>query len=255
MTHKPNPLPNSTRRGLVASFALLGASGALLSTLPGCAATPAPVDYAALLASAQRPDADRNADARRMPVDLLRLSLVRPGMSVLDISAGGGYTTQVMSVAVGGSGKVWAQTPKPGPVLVSRAKAPSNIEVLVRSFDDPFPADAPRVDLVTLVLSYHDIVNTPIDRMKMNRAMFTALKPGGRLVIMDHSGRPGSGLTETNTFHRIEEAALRREIEAAGFVFDADSAAWRNPADARSMHYNEAKPSSDKFALRFMRPR
>jgi predicted methyltransferase len=162
----------------------------------------------------------------------------------------------VFSVAVGATGKVWAQAPKPGPALLARAKAtPSAIEVLARPFDDPFPADAPRVDLVTLVLSYHDIVNTPTDRMKMNRAMFDALKPGGRLVIMDHSGRPGTGLTETQTLHRIDEAALRREIEAAGFVFEADGAAWRNPADARASHYREAKPSSDKFALRFARPR
>lgn len=248
--------PNRTRRGLVANLALLGASGALVSTLPGCAALQPPMDYAPVLASPLRPDADRKADARRMPADLLQLAGVRPGMTVLDISAGGGYTTQVMSVAVGERGKVWAQAPKPGPALVARAKAPpSNIEVLMRPFDDPFPADAARVDLVTLVLSYHDIVNTTTDRMKMNRAMFNALKPGGRLVIMDHSGRPGSGLSETNTFHRIEEAVLRREVEAAGFVFEADSAAWRNPADGRATHYNEAKPSSDKFALRFVRPR
>jgi predicted methyltransferase len=91
--------------------------------------------------------------------------------------------------------------------------------------------------------------------MKMNRAMFNALKPGGRLVIMDHSGRPGTGTTETKSLHRIDEQALRREVEAAGFVLEADSAAWRNPADPRDVHYNQAKPQSDKFALRFVRPR
>ena len=140
--------------------------------------------------------------------------------------------------------------------FIGRAKAPaSNIEVLARAFDDPFPADAPRVDRVTLILSYHDIVNTPTDRMRMNRAMLDALKPGGRLVVMDHSGRPGTGLTETNTLHRIEEVTMRRELEAAGFVFEADSRAWRNPADARDLHYSKATPYSDKFALRFVRPR
>jgi predicted methyltransferase len=250
------PQPHRSRRSFVSNLALLGASGAVLATLPGCAAfAPAP-DYDAVVASPLRPDADRKADARRLPADLLRLAMVRPGMSVLDISAGGGYTTQVMSTAVGERGRVWAQAPKPGPALLARAKAaPANIEVLARAFDDPFPADAPRVDLVTLILSYHDIVNTPTDRMKMNRAMFNALKPGGRLVMMDHSGRPGTGIAETNTLHRIEEPVLRREIEAAGFVFEADSAAWRNAADPRDTHWNQAKPSSDKFALRFVRPR
>ena len=250
------PQPDRSRRSIVAHLALLGASGTVLSTLPGCAAlSPAP-DYDALLASPLRPNDDRKADARRLPAELLRLARVRTGMSVLDLSAGGGFTTQVMSVAVGERGRVWAQAPKPGPALLARAKAPpANIEVLTRPFDDPFPVDAPRVDLVTLVLSYHDIVNTLTDRVKMNRAMFDALKPGGRLVVLDHSGRAGSGLAETRTLHRIEEAALRREVEAAGFVFEADSAAWRNPADPRDIHYNQAKPSSDKFALRFARPR
>lgn len=250
------PQPHRSRRSFVSNLALLGASGAALATLPGCAAfAPAP-DYDAVLASPLRPDADRKADARRLPADLLRLTMVRPGMSVLDISAGGGYTTQVMSTAVGERGRVWAQAPKPGPALLARAKAaPANIEVLARAFDDPFPADVPRVDLVTLILSYHDIVNTPTDRMKMNRALLAALRPGGRLVVMDHSARDGAGLSATETFHRIEEAVMRKEIEAAGFVFEAASQAWRNENDERDRHYNQAKPFSDKFALRFVRPR
>lgn len=251
----PAPV-DPVRRSLMARLSLLGASGITLGTLGGCAMTGGAIDYDAVLSSPWRPNDDRKADARRRPADLLRLAGVRPGMSVLDISAGGGFTTQVMSVAVGERGKVWAQAVKPSPTLIARSKAaPGNIEVLMRPFDDPFPADAPRVDRVTLILSYHDIVNTPTDRMKMNRAMLVALKPGGMLVVMDHSGRPGTGTTETRSLHRIEEGAMRREIEAAGFVFEADSAAWRNPDDPRDMHYNKAVPSSDKFALRFVRPR
>jgi predicted methyltransferase len=248
--------PDRKRRGIAASLAMIAAPWGLVATLPGCAARPEAIDVEQVLASPRRPDADRKADVRRQPADLLRLAMVRPGMVVLDIWAGGGYTTQVMSAAVGDTGKVWAHTPTARPALDARAAAPSsNIQVLVRPSDDPFPADAPRVDLVTLVLSYHDIVNTPTDRLKMNRALFAALKPGGRLVVMDHSAKAGAGLTGTNTFHRIEEATMRREIEAAGFVFEADSQAWRNPTDTRDMHYNKATPFSDKFALRFVRPR
>jgi predicted methyltransferase len=248
--------PDRKRRGIAASLAMIAAPWGLIATLPGCATQPSAIDYDPVLASPRRPDADRKADVRRQPADLLRLAMVRPGMSVLDIWAGGGYTTQVMSAAVGDRGKVWAHTPTPRPALEARAAAPgSNIEILLRPSDDPFPANAPRVDLVTLVLSYHDIVNTPTDRLKMNRAMFAALKPGGRLVVMDHSAREGAGLSGTSTFHRIEESTLRGEVEAAGFVFEADSQAWRNPTDTRDMHYNKATPFSDKFALRFVRPR
>jgi len=246
---------NRDRRSLIANLGLLGGGAALLSSLQGCAALGGLPDPAQVVDSPLRPTDDRKADARRLSEELLRLTGARPGMSVLDISAGGGYTTQVMSVAVAERGRVFAQAVKPSPTLIGRSKAPpANIEVLARAFDDPFPPDAARVDLVTLILSYHDIVNTPTDRMKMNRAMLAALKPGGRLVVMDHSGRPGTGIAETRRFHRIEEATMRAEIEAAGFVFEADSQAWRNPNDPRDMHYNKAVPSSDKFALRFVRP-
>jgi predicted methyltransferase len=248
--------PDGRRRGIAASLALVAAPWGLLSTLSGCATQPQAMDVDKVLASPRRPDTDRKADARRQPADLLRLAMVRPGMRVLDIWAGGGYTTQVMSAAVGDTGRVFAHTPTPRPALDTRVAAPSsNIELLLRPSDDPFPADAPRVDLVTLILSYHDIVNTPTDRLKMNRALLAALRPGGRLVVMDHSARAGAGLTGTSTFHRIEEATMRKEIEAAGFVFEADSQAWRNPTDTRDMHYNKATPFSDKFALRFVRPR
>ncbi|MCE2946377.1 MAG: class I SAM-dependent methyltransferase [bacterium] len=268
----PSSLPDGRRRGIAASLALIAAPWGLASALSGCATQPGgsgpasgtgqaltPAQLAEIekvLASPARPDADRKADVRRQPADLLRLAMVRPGMRVLDIWAGGGYTTQVMSAAAGSTGKVWAHTPTVRPPLEARAKAPgSNIEVLVRPTEDPYPANLPRVDLVTLILSYHDIVNTPTDRMKMNRALLAALRPGGRLVVMDHSARDGAGLSATETFHRIEEAVMRKEIEAAGFVFEADSAAWRNKADPRDTHWNQAKPSSDKFALRFVRPR
>jgi predicted methyltransferase len=249
-------MKRSTSRRMVLSIL----SGTAIALASGCALLPGggdAVDVEALLVSPLRSENDRVADARRKPAELISFAQVRRGMTVLDVSAGGGYTTQVMALAVGPQGKVWAQVQKPGAVLEKRLAQPgqTNIELIIRPFEDPFPASAPRVDLVTLVLSYHDIVNTPNDRMRMNRAMFAALKPGGRLVIMDHSGRPGTGLSETNTLHRIEEKALRAEVEAAGFVLEAQSDAWRNPADARDKHSGDAAATGDRFALRFVRPR
>ena len=214
-------------------------------------------DVAAVLASPQRTDDDRKSDAGRRPAELLRFAQVAPGMRVLDIAAGGGYTAELMALAVGPQGRVWAQIDKPRPGLERRlAEHPQpNLEALLRPFDDPFPAEAPRLDLITFVLSYHDIAYTPVDRAKMNRALFTALKPGGRLLLIDHAAKAGTGVADTRTLHRIDEQTVRSEVEAAGFVLEAQSAFLRNPSDPREQGFYDMSMPADRFALRFVRPR
>ncbi len=211
---------------------------------------------AAILASPLRTDRDRQADARRQPLELLKLAKVAPGMSILDISSGGGYTAQVLAVAVGSTGKVWAQIAKPAPALDARLAATPqpNFQILARPFDDLFPSELPRVDGATLILSYHDIVNTSTDRAKMNQAIFNALKPGGFLVVMDHAAKAGTGLNDTSTLHRIDEQAVVAELVAVGFKADTKSDAWRNAADTHELHSNKMETTSDRFALRFVRP-
>jgi predicted methyltransferase len=181
---------------------------------------------------------------------------VRPGMRVLDVSAGGGYTSQLLALAVGPSGTVYAQTPRPGETLTKRlADHPqSNLVLVTRPFDDLVPDDAPKLDLVTLVLNYHDISYLPVDRARMNARIFAALKPGGRYVIVDHSGRPGTGITEGRTLHRIDEAVVRDEVRKAGFVLDAEGDFLRNPADARDDASGQPRVPTDKFVLRFVKP-
>ena len=97
------------------------------------------------------------------------------------------------------------------------------IVAISRPFEDPVPPElaAERIDLVTLMFNYHDFGHLGVDRAAMNQAVFRALKPGGLYVIADHSGRPGTGISESGTLHRIEEAFLRQEVEAAG------SGCWR----------------------------
>jgi len=102
-----------------------------------------------------------------------------------------------------------------------------------RPMDDPFPPEAKDLDVVLSVLFYHDTVWQKVDREKMNRAVLAALKPGGAYVIVDRSGRPGTGTTETETLHRIEETALRGEVERAGFRLGAEGSFLRSPADTR----------------------
>jgi predicted methyltransferase len=233
----------------------------LLCVLAGCAApaaretAAAGASYRALLADPVRTDRDRRMDESRHPVELLQFAQVRPGMRVLDVSAGAGYTSQLLALAVGPAGKVWAQTPKPGPALSERMAAhpQSNLAVAARPFEDPVPPEAPPLDLVTLVLNYHDISYLPLDRDAMNRKIFAALKPGGHYVIVDHSALPGTGIAAGKTLHRIDEAFVMDEVKRAGFTLDAEGDFMRNPADTREGSSNQASPPSDKFVLRFVK--
>jgi predicted methyltransferase len=94
----------------------------------------------------------------------------------------------------------------------------------------------------------------PVDRAEMNKKMFAALKPGGYLVIADHSARPGDGATVGKTLHRIEESTLRQEVEAAGFKFVADADFLRNAADPRDAAVFHPKLPNDEFVLKYQKP-
>jgi predicted methyltransferase len=93
-----------------------------------------------------------------------------------------------------------------------------------------------------------------VDRAKLNQAVFTALKPGGLYIVADHSGRPGTGISESGTLHRVEEALVRREVEAAGFQFVAEGGFLRNPNDPRDHETPEPAQPKDEFVLKFRKP-
>ena len=116
------------------------------------------------------------------------------------------------------------------------------------------PANVPKLDLITLVLNYHDITYLPVDRARMNRRLFDALKPGGHFVVIDHSARTGADITVGKTLHRIDEAIVLAEVRKAGFVLEAEGDFLRNPADTREQSSLGAKIPTDKFALRFVKP-
>src|SRR5258708_28042709 len=106
-----------------------------------------------------------------------------------------------------------------------------NVVHVVRNFDDPVPPDVNGLDLITFFFAYHDVSYMPVDRAAMNTKMFAALKPGGFLIIADHSAKAGDGVNVAKTLHRIEESTLRQEIEAAGFRLSAQCACLRHPED------------------------
>jgi predicted methyltransferase len=94
----------------------------------------------------------------------------------------------------------------------------------------------------------------PVDRAEMNRKMFAALKPGGFLVIADHSAKPGDGTSVAKTLHRIEETTLRQEIEAAGFKLDAEGDFLHSPADPRDVPVFKPQVPVDEFVLKYQKP-
>jgi predicted methyltransferase len=226
------------------------------ATLGGGGAHAARAAYRQAIASPLRTEEDKAADARRKPLEFLEFAQVRPGMQVLDVSAGDGYTTQLLALAVGDKGTVWAQTPKMRPGFEARLKQhpQANIIPVLQPFDDPAPRNAPGLDLVTLIFNYHDIANLPVDRAQMDRRLFDALKPGGHMVVLDHSARAGRGANDTWTLHRIDEALVVHELEQAGFRLEAAGDAFRNPADPRTQRIFDMNIPVDNFALRFVRP-
>src|SRR2546427_6720330 len=181
------------------------------------------VDYRAIVASPDRSEADRQTDQRRNPELLLAFTGVRPGMRVLDMGAGGGYSTELLARAVGSSGTVYGQdspgvSPRASERFDERAKMPAmrNVVRVLRDYDDPVPPGVRNLDLITFFFAYHDTAFMSVDRARMNHALFGALKPGGVLVIADHSAQAGAGISVAKSLHRIEEATLRRGNQAGG---------------------------------------
>jgi predicted methyltransferase len=233
----------------------------LCAAIAGCAGTlvapPTPASFDAVVANPVRTDQDRRTDAARHPAEFLAFAQVRPGMRVLDVSTGGGYTSQLLALAVGPDGVLYAQAPNPGATVRGRLSEhpQANFRLVARPFEDPVPDEARDLDLVTLVLNYHDIAYLPVDRARMNQRIFAALKPGGRYVIVDHAARPGTGVSDTRTLHRIDEAVVRAEVLQAGFVLDGEGTFLRNPDDPRDRSSGDSPFFTDKFVLRFVKPR
>lgn len=218
-------------------------------------------DYAGLLAAPDRSAADHKADQRRNPVPLLEFAGPRPGMKVLDMGAGAGYSTELMARAVAPDGMVYGQNPsdlgqKAKSAFAARLKTPAMKDAAadVRPFDDPIPPGVHDLDLITFLFYYHDTTYMKVDRAAMNKKMFAALKPGGLLIIADHAALPGQGVSVGHTLHRIDEATLRKELEAAGFRVIAEGNFWRNAADTHDYpSFRQDKPI-DNFVLKFQKP-
>jgi predicted methyltransferase len=244
------------------------ATVALISCLLGaaaCASTGRPMDVAAIVADASRPQADRDLDATRHPAELLSFLKIRAGDTVADVWPGD-YWDRLFADAVGPTGKVYAThladadeaerhtTPPTGSMPL--ADHPNVTVVVTRSGSFTLPSKA---DLIWFRQNYHDLYDKfmgPADVPAFNKAVFNALKPGGRFVIIDHAAVDGSKLAATEKLHRIDAAVVKADMAAAGFKFVGESNALRNPADDRTklVFDPSVRGKTDQFVYVFQRP-
>jgi predicted methyltransferase len=246
-------------QGALASLVLLATSVARAEDKTPSDKTP---NYEAIVASADRSDADRQADQRRQPAKMLAFAGVQTGMKILDMEASAGYSTELLARSVGPAGTVYAQDSaavierfvKDKFDIRAQKPAMKNVVHVVRDFDDPIPPDVAGLDMITFFFAYHDITYMQVDRAAMDKKMFSALKPGGFLIIADHSAKAGEGTSVAKTLHRIEESTLRQEIEAAGFKLVAEGDFLRNLQDPRDAAVFHPQIPNDEFVLKYQKP-
>jgi predicted methyltransferase len=241
-----------------------------LACLAGAAALPARAAetheaLAAALARPDRPEADRARDAGRRPAEVVAFLEIGPGMTVVDLIAAGGYYTEVLSGAVGPKGRVHAQNN--AYVLKIRDGANekalsarladgrlANVERLDREMDDLGLAPG-SIDAAVTALNFHDVYNGRGEQAADGflKTVFAALKPGGVLGIIDHSGGAGGDDAE---LHRIDEARVVAAAERAGFEVEAKSDLLRNPGDDRKTNVFDPaiRGRTDRFLLRLRKP-
>ncbi|HRE36470.1 MAG TPA: methyltransferase, partial [Sphingopyxis terrae] len=199
------------------------------------------------------------------PAELLAFAGIEPGQSVGDYVMGGGYLTRILSGAVGTAGHVYAFQPAEfiafrkqyGDDQTAVAAAYANVDAVGGAFAAPaFPVP---LDAIVTVQNFHDLYLKPFPEGtgdKASAALFAALKPGGTLVVVDHSAADGSGTTLSDSLHRIDKAAVVAALTKAGFVLEAESDLYKRPEDPRTANVFDPaiRGKTDQFTLRFRKP-
>jgi predicted methyltransferase len=245
---------------------LLAACAAASVLAVGAVAAVLPPAIAAAVADKGR-DADREADTRRHPGEVIAFAGVKPGDKVVDLIPGSGYFTKIFSKLVGPGGHVYmiwpdeyAKEAQPDPVKNAElAKTGYPNTSVIQQPGAAFATPEP-VDLVFTVQNYHDYPDKfmgKIDPMVLNRAVYKALKPGGTFLVVDHAAEAGSGMRDTDTLHRIDPAIVKKQVTDAGFVFEGESDVLKNPADDhKKLVFDKAiRGHTDQFIYKFRKPK
>ncbi|EHR02766.1 class I SAM-dependent methyltransferase [Bradyrhizobium sp. WSM471] len=202
--------------------------------------------------------------------ELIQFARIDAGSTVIDVYPGDGDWTRLFSEIVGADGRVYSFVPAevahfkndPLGLMRSLAKEPGRDNVEAVSGDlVAMPQATQAADVLWLHLFYHDLHTALIQARgataaRFNRAVYERLKPGGSYVIIDHAAALGAGASDAQSLHRIEPASVREEVEAAGFVLDAESTLLANKDDPHSIKVFDPaiKGKTDRFAYRFVKP-
>jgi predicted methyltransferase len=217
---------------------------------------------------AERSDKDRERDASSKPAEILKLLDLRKGDHVADLFAGGGYYSELLGHVVGEKGEVIAHTVSAykhflGDAMEKRFENRMPQVRIYPSEPNDIELGTETLDAVLIVMSYHDLyfVNPEIDWLAVNGTVFldkvyTALKPGGKLLIEDHAAKEGTGNADAQTLHRIEESFARSDIESHGFKLVQTSDVLRNPEDdhTKLVFDDSIRGKTDRFVLLFEKP-
>lgn len=224
---------------------------------------------AAAIADPRRPAGDAARDGGRKPQAVLEFAGVGPGMSVLDMFAGGGYYTELLAYVVGSEGRVVAYNNTGYSMAASKAIASryadgrlANVEQLT-SENNALELPPGAFDVVLFILSYHDVYYldgergwTRIDRPRMLKTLFNSVKPGGRVIVADHVATAGMPAEQVRALHRIDPQLVKADFEAAGFRYDGETDVLRNPDDdfgVIAMAPN-VRGKTDRAVMRFVKP-
>ena len=238
--------------------------GALALPIP--ALTADSIDgLASALATGGRSDAEKLRDVGRKPAEVIAFLGVEPGMTVIDLIAAGGYYTEVLSIAVGEKGKVYAQNPP----TVLKMREGANDKAMTSRLDGGRLANVKRldvnlseaalapdsVDVAITALNFHDIYNGRGAEAAAGflEQVYSLLKPGAVLGIIDHHGNDDA---DNESLHRIPLRVVLAVVEESPFELDASSDLLQNPADDRTHNVFEGsiRGKTDRFVLKLRKP-
>ncbi len=210
---------------------------------------------------------DLKRDPLDHPAEVLRLAGIKPGMQVADFLAGDGYYSELVSYIVGAQGHVSLINDQGFDGFTNNAwqkrlagnRLPNVEHVRVDLSHLTLAPDS--LDAVLLIKVYHDLYWVNDDKKEWPDVnvgpdldtIVRALKPGGTLLLVDHSAKPGSGSSAASTLHRIDEAFARKDFESRGLKVVATSNLLRRPDDPRTQisYKAPALGKTDRFVMVF----